>query len=96
MRANKTVCRFYSGGSGSGSAGSSAGKATLGKLFDKYRENAATEPDTVGVEGTMQYFQQLDIDLEGLDALAAFEVFQAPTMGEINREGFVNGWNERR
>lgn len=43
----------------------------------------------------MTYLGQLDVDLEGMDSLAALEVIQAPTMGEITREGFVNGWLER-
>lgn len=43
----------------------------------------------------MSYLQQLDVDLEGMDSLAVLEIIQAPTMGEIAREGFVNGWLER-
>jgi DCN1-like protein 1/2 len=43
----------------------------------------------------MSYLQQLDVDLEGMESLAALEIIQAPTMGEISREGFVNGWLER-
>jgi DCN1-like protein 1/2 len=43
----------------------------------------------------MSYFADVDVDLEGLESLAANEVIQAPTMGEISREGFVNGWQER-
>lgn len=43
----------------------------------------------------MSYLQQLEVDLEGMDSLAALEIIQAPTMGEITREGFVNGWLER-
>lgn len=88
------IHRYYSGGGGSSNA-SSATKATLNKLFDTYRENAAGEADLVGVEGTMSYLTQLEVDLEGLDSLAAFEIIQAPTMGEMTREGFVNGWQER-
>ncbi|KAF2627347.1 DUF298-domain-containing protein [Macroventuria anomochaeta] len=92
--AQNAVNAYYSGGGG-GSNASSATKATLNKLFDKYRENAAGEPDLVGVDGTMSYLQQLEVDLEGMDSLAALEIIQAPTMGEITREGFVNGWLER-
>lgn len=88
--------RYYSGGGSGGSAGSSATKATLTKQFDKYREAATAEPDVVGVEGTMKYFQEIDVDVEGLESLAALELVQAPTMGEMSREGFVNGWQERK
>ena len=68
----------------------------LNKIFDKYREDAAGEPDTIGIDGTMKYFSDADVDLEGLDSFAVLEIVQAPTMGEINREGFVNGWQERK
>lgn len=43
----------------------------------------------------MKYLQELSVDLEDIDSLAALEIVQAPTMGEITREGFVNGWLER-
>jgi DCN1-like protein 1/2 len=43
----------------------------------------------------MSYLQQLEVDLEGMESLAVLEIIQAPTMGEITREGFVNGWVER-
>lgn len=88
------MSRYYSGGGG-GSNASSATKATLNKLFDKYRENATAEPDLIGVDGTMSYLEDLQINLEGMDSLAALEIIQAPTMGEITRDGFVNGWMER-
>lgn len=50
----------------------------------------------VGTDGTMKYFTDVDVDLEGLESFAACEIVQAPTMGEMNREGFVNGWQERK
>lgn len=77
-----------------GSNNSAATKAALNKLFDQYREKASDEPDLVGVDGTMNYLQQLDVDLEGMESLVVLEIIQAPTMGEIAREGFVNGWLE--
>lgn len=40
----------------------------------------------------MQYFEKLGVDVEGLEVLAVMEIIQAPTMGEMNREGFVEGW----
>jgi len=86
--------RYYSGAGSS--TGSGAAKNTLTKLFDQYRENGAADPDVVGVEGTMKYFQDVDVDVEGLESLAVLEVVQAPTMGEMSREGFVNGWQERK
>jgi DCN1-like protein 1/2 len=68
----------------------------LNKLFDRYQEAKAQDKDTVGVEGTMKYFQDTGVNAEELDALAALEIVQAPTMGEMSRDGFVTGWEERR
>ncbi|KAJ4362524.1 Scaffold-type E3 ligase [Neocucurbitaria cava] len=91
----KPWARFYYGGGGiGGSTASPASKTTLNKLFDKYREAGAADADIVGAEGTMKYLQDADVDVEGLESLAALEVVQAPTMGEMSREGFVNGWQD--
>ena len=68
----------------------------LNKLFDRYQEAGAPDKDIVGVEGTMRYFDDTGVDAEGLDALAALEIVQAPTMGEMSRDGFVKGWLERQ
>jgi hypothetical protein len=43
----------------------------------------------------MKYFQDTGVDAEELDALAALEIVQTPTMGEMSRDGFVKGWEER-
>jgi DCN1-like protein 1/2 len=83
--------RFFSGGGGP--TVSSGAKASLNKIFDKYREDATNSPDSIGVEGTMQYLGDIDVSIEGLEALAVLEVVQAPAMGETAREGFVDGWS---
>ncbi|KAI4630482.1 hypothetical protein J4E80_001418 [Alternaria sp. BMP 0032] len=86
---------YYSSSNSGGSQGSSAMKTNLNKLFDRYQEAGAPDKDIVGVEGTMRYFDDTGVDAEGLDALAALEIVQAPTMGEMSRDGFVKGWLER-
>lgn len=87
-------CRYYGGG-GSPQP-SSAAKSALNTLFDKYREADAQDKDIVGAEGTMKFFEDIGVNAEDLDALATFEIVQAPTMGEMAREGFVKGWSERK
>ncbi|KAF2646361.1 defective in cullin neddylation protein 1 [Massarina eburnea CBS 473.64] len=77
---------------GVGNQSSSATKANLTKLFDTYREDVANEPDSVGPDGTMKYFETLGLNVEGLDVLVVSEIIQAPTMGEMSREGFIEGW----
>ncbi|XP_014555941.1 hypothetical protein COCVIDRAFT_101024 [Bipolaris victoriae FI3] len=84
---------YYSGGSTP--QASPAAKSALNALFDKYREADAQDKDVVGVEGTMKFFADIGVNAEDLDALATFEIIQAPTMGEMSREGFVKGWTER-
>ncbi|KAF1837774.1 defective in cullin neddylation protein 1 [Decorospora gaudefroyi] len=93
----QTTEAYYSGGASTviGSTTSPAAKPALNKLFDRYQEAGAQDKDIVGVEGTMKYFQDTGVDAEGLDALAALEIVQAPTMGEMSRNGFVNEWEER-
>jgi hypothetical protein len=84
--------RYFSGGGGGGAGVSSSTKANLNKLFDSYRDDAANSPDSIGPDGAMSYFEKLGVDIEGMEALAVMELIQAPTMGEIGREGFVEGW----
>ncbi|KAH6875861.1 Cullin binding-domain-containing protein [Alternaria rosae] len=94
--AQNAVNAYYSSSNSSGgSQGSSAAKTNLNKLFDRYQEAGAPDKDIVGVEGTMRYFEDTGVDAEGLDALAALEIVQAPTMGEMSRDGFIKGWLER-
>jgi DCN1-like protein 1/2 len=88
--------RYYGGGGSSSPQSSSAVKSTLNALFDKYREADAQDKDVVGAEGTMKFFEDIGVNAEDLDALATFEIIQAPTMGEMSREGFVKGWTERK
>ncbi|KAI9667344.1 MAG: Scaffold-type E3 ligase [Bathelium mastoideum] len=74
-----------------GSAQNAPVKNALGKLFDKYRDSKQ-EPDTIGTEGTMHYFQDIGVDLEGVDVLVASELLQCEIMGEIKRANFIDGW----
>jgi DCN1-like protein 1/2 len=78
-----------------GSPQNAAMKVTLGKLFDKYRDNRQ-EPDAIGAEGTMKYFNDIGINLEGIDVLIAHELLQCETMAELKRSGFQDGWSSVR
>jgi DCN1-like protein 1/2 len=88
--------RYYSSSNSGGPQTSAATKTNLNKLFDRYQEPGAPDKDVVGVEGTMRYFQETGVDAEDLEALAALEIVQAPTMGEMSRDGFIKGWSERQ
>ncbi|MCJ1250558.1 Scaffold-type E3 ligase [Trapelia coarctata] len=82
--------RYFSGVSAS--AGKSSISQSLNKLFDKYREDATNNPDIIGTTGTMQYLTELGIALDEPAVLAILTELAAPTMGELGREGFVQGW----
>ncbi|OTB02236.1 hypothetical protein M426DRAFT_322818 [Hypoxylon sp. CI-4A] len=64
----------------------------LGKLFDSLRDDEQDQKDTLGAESSMTYLASLGVDLEGASLFLALELVQAPTLGEITREGFVKGW----
>jgi DCN1-like protein 1/2 len=36
--------------------------------------------------------QELKVNLEDAELLVALEVVQAPTVGEITRKGYIEGW----
>ncbi|KAF2198918.1 DUF298-domain-containing protein [Delitschia confertaspora ATCC 74209] len=85
--------QFFSGGGGGGVATpSSAGsKSSLNKIFDKYRDDPST-PDNVGVSGMMKYLGDINVSIEDIAMLAVSEIVKSPAMGEMTREGFVDGW----
>ncbi|KAL9058883.1 MAG: hypothetical protein Q9206_001716 [Seirophora lacunosa] len=86
--------RFYQGSNASSTP--SQAEQNLNKLFDKYRDNAREEPDAIGVEGCMRYLGDLGLSLEEPVVLAVLTELDAPTMGELTRKGFVDGWKKHR
>ncbi|KAL9086485.1 MAG: hypothetical protein Q9165_007101 [Trypethelium subeluteriae] len=50
------------------------------------------EPDLIGTEGTMKYFQDIGVDLEGVDVLIASELLKCEILGELKRQNFIDGW----
>ncbi|KAI1773651.1 DUF298-domain-containing protein [Hypoxylon cercidicola] len=67
-------------------------EAQLAKLFDSLRNEAEDPKDILGADSSMTYLQGIGVDLEGASLFLAMELVQAPTIGEITREGFVKGW----
>lgn len=84
----KTRCRYFTNPGTS----SKSPTAALNKIFDKYREDAANSPDTLQLEAIMAYMGDIGVNVENLDCLAVMEIVKAPSMSEIEREGFVKGW----
>jgi DCN1-like protein 1/2 len=51
--------------------------------------------DKIGVESSMSYFSEgLKVNLEDASLFIPLELFQAPSIGEITRKGFVDGWRQ--
>ncbi|KAI2470533.1 DUF298-domain-containing protein [Annulohypoxylon bovei var. microspora] len=65
----------------------------LGKLFDSLRNEGEDQKDILGADSSMQYLNSIGVDLEGASLFLAMELVQAPTIGEITRDGFIKGWN---
>ncbi|KAI2609167.1 DUF298-domain-containing protein [Hypoxylon sp. NC1633] len=76
----------------SGGGSSSAKDTQLTKLFDSLRDDKQDQKDTLGADSSMLYLKSIGVDLEGPSLFLAMELVQAPTIGEITREGFINGW----
>ncbi|ESZ95267.1 hypothetical protein SBOR_4379 [Sclerotinia borealis F-4128] len=69
-------------------------KESLTRLFESYR-TFSDDADMVGVDGTMKYFgNDLGINLEGVEFLIPCEIIQVPSIGEMSKEGFVEGWKK--
>ncbi|KAL8671031.1 MAG: hypothetical protein Q9168_004463 [Polycauliona sp. 1 TL-2023] len=85
---------FQSNNASSKDASSST--QTLTKLFDSYRDDPKNEPDKIGVEGSMRYLGDLGLSLEEPVVIAILTELAAPTMGELTRAGFVDGWKRLR
>ncbi|KAI1373009.1 DUF298-domain-containing protein [Hypoxylon crocopeplum] len=79
----------------SNAGGSTPAKdAQYTKLFDSLRNEEQDAKDTLRADSSMTYLQGIGVDLEGASLFLAMELVQAPTIGEITREGFVKGWKQ--
>ncbi|VUC32163.1 unnamed protein product [Clonostachys rosea] len=68
----------------------------LNSLFDSLRDTKNDEKDKMEVESTMSYLGQLKVSLENAELFVVLELVQAPSVGEITRAGFVEGWKATR
>ena len=62
------------------------------KLIKDFSDNPVHEPDTIGVDGSMRYLGDIGVKLDEVVLLAVLTELSAPTMGELTRGGFVEGW----
>ncbi len=57
-----------------------------------FADNVTDEPDKIGMDGVMTYFEGIGVGIDDVSFVVAFDLLEAPTMGEFSREGFVAGW----
>jgi hypothetical protein len=46
------------------------------------------------MDGTQRYCQDTEVSVEDITFLILSEIVQSENMGEIKREGFVDGWSQ--
>jgi DCN1-like protein 1/2 len=87
---SNTPTRFFQSGSSGGGGVSTASKSTLNKLFDKYRDDVANEPDEINIDGTMKLLEDMDISPDDVGALVFSEMVKSPSLGKLTRTEFVD------
>ncbi|KAI1654549.1 DUF298-domain-containing protein [Daldinia decipiens] len=86
---NEAIDAFFQGNA---STSTTTKESQLTKLFDSLRNTEEDPKDALGADSSMAYLTSIGVDLEGASLFLAMELIQAPTIGEITRIGFVNGW----
>ncbi|KAJ2971061.1 hypothetical protein NUW58_g9524 [Xylaria curta] len=86
---------FLASSSGSGIGPGTVNRETqLNQLFDSLRNEQEDGKDSLGADSAMSYLQSIGVGLEDASLFLAVELLQAPSIGEIPRAGFVDGWKE--
>ena len=49
-------------------------------------------PDGIGIEGSMKFLGDIQVQLDEVACLGVAELLKSPSMGEFTRESFVTGW----
>ncbi len=42
----------------------------------------------------MRYLQDLGVNLDNVELLVPLEIIQAPALGEMSKDGFIDGWKK--
>lgn len=68
--------------------------ATIEKAFDDLVDPSRGDTrDVLTTETVLEYLQTtLGIDMENAEQFVVMELVQAPAIGEVHRQGFVEGW----
>ncbi|KAJ5690659.1 DUF298 domain protein [Penicillium macrosclerotiorum] len=74
------------------SSGRSPLRKSLSSIFDKYCDDTPADPDTIGLDGAMQFLTDIGVKLDEVACLGVLELCKTPTMGEFRRDEFIAGW----
>lgn len=56
------------------------------------RTDAKDAQGEIGIEGTLKYMQDLNVDMDSAQSVIPLEITQSPSMGVITKQAFIDGW----
>lgn len=68
-------------------------RSKLNQLFDSYKD---PDTDSILVDGTLRFCQDLGVDPEDVVLLAVAYELKSPAVAEFPREGWLSGWTHLR
>lgn len=79
----------------SSGAGVDSGRvAVIEKAYDDLvTPSRGDTKDSLSAETTQEYLETLGVNMENAEQFVVMELIQSPSIGEISRNGFVNGWS---
>ncbi|KAI3395166.1 hypothetical protein diail_1718 [Diaporthe ilicicola] len=86
----RDTARYLSSGSGV----DSGRVAAIEKAYDDLVTPARGDTkESLSAETTQEYLEALGVNMENAEQFVVMELVQSPSIGEITRNGFVNGWS---
>ncbi|KAJ4149949.1 hypothetical protein LMH87_010721 [Akanthomyces muscarius] len=97
LTSDKDSCYFQDQGGAKESSASAGLESELNSLFDSLRDDANDAVDRIELNSTMNYLSnELKVNIENAELFVVLDLLQAPTIGEISRKGYVEGWKASR
>jgi DCN1-like protein 1/2 len=54
------------------------------------------DSEKMDLTSTQQYFKDIGVNLEDVSCFLAFAIVNCMSIGEISKEGFVDGWSNQK
>ncbi|ROW12834.1 hypothetical protein VMCG_00214 [Cytospora schulzeri] len=85
--------RITSGYLNSGAGVDTGRVASIEKAYDELVDTSRGDSkDSLSVETIQEYLESLGVNMENAELFVLMELIQAPGIGEITRQGFIDGW----